>query len=116
MAELAASAVETLFTWLEGSTGSTNRRARAAKVALTLTGQGTVTNFISAEVLGFDRIDEASAFVQDDDTDILVAVPSDDGSMLLLKASGTNAPADFTGTFTGVVRGASATAQDNFGT
>lgn len=63
---------------------------------LTLTGQGTVANAITAATLGFTKIHSCSNAVSDADDLIIVAAPSFDGSKLLLKAAGTNAPGDYT--------------------
>ena len=103
MADLAQGAVTSLNSWYDGSL-PTNRQ-RCKEVSLVLTGQGTTTNKVLASVLGFTHIEEATSFVASDDSVILVATPSYDGTMLLFKAAGTNAPADFSGTFTGIIRG-----------
>lgn len=65
-------------------------------LTLTLTGQGTVANSISAGVLGFTKIHSCSNAVSTVDDLIIVAAPSYDGSKLLLKAAGSNAPGDYT--------------------
>lgn len=103
MADLASSAVEITAT---GYTGGINgKKYRTRTVVLTLTGQGTTTNKIPASVLSLTEIVGCSPLVQDDDTDIVVAAPDYAGDNLLLKAAGSNAPADFTGTFRGIVYG-----------
>lgn len=67
-------------------------------VTLTLTGQGTATNKILASVLGLISISSATPAVKTDDTLVIDAAPSTDGTFLLLKAAGSNAPADYTAT------------------
>lgn len=62
------------------------------------TGYGTTTNTIPASALGFVKILECSVGVLDTNANLVVAAPSLDGSLLLLKASATDAPADLTGT------------------
>jgi hypothetical protein len=103
MAALASSAVAVVERWTEG--GLNSRKYVVKKVTLTLTGQGTATNKITATVLGFKKIVDASPLVKSDDSEIILATPSYDGSFLLLNAGGTTAPADETGTFTCQVRG-----------
>lgn len=89
--------------WYEG--GQANKRVGCRKLTIVLTGQGTTTNKITAASLGFEKIDSAGPFVADGDDHIYVASPSYDGSLLLLKASATDAPADITDTLRGIVRG-----------
>lgn len=82
-----------------------NQVRQVKNLTLTLTGQGTTTNKILASVLGFNIIRQASPAVKDDNTLVIVAAPSIDGSMLLLKAAGSNAPADYTAVVTLDVEG-----------
>lgn len=103
MSALAQSAVTKDLIFYEG--GINSRKHKVVDVTLVLTAQGTVANPIAASLFGLTRITRAHSFRQSDDTVILNACPSYDGSKLLLKAAGTNAPADFTGTFRGVVMG-----------
>lgn len=101
MADLAASGVVVVSSWYEGhDRGILNRHLR-----LTLSTMGTATNKILASVLGFAKIERCSPLVKSDDSVMLVASPSYDGSMLLTKAAGSNAPADFSGTYECVVTG-----------
>jgi hypothetical protein len=103
MSALAASAVSVTDT---GYTGGVNgKKYRTREVVLTLTGQGTAANPIPASVLKLTEIVGCTPLVQDDDTDIVVAAPDYAGENLLLKAAGSNAPADYTGTFRGIVYG-----------
>ncbi len=103
MADLADSAVTLLDDWYEG--GLNGRKFRCRKVSLVLTGQGTNANAIPASVLKLDEIHDVTPFVKSDDGAIVPASPNAAGDTLLLRASATEAPADHTGTFTGVVRG-----------
>lgn len=103
MSALASTAVSITDTGYNG--GINGKKYRTREVVLTLTGQGTAANPIPASVLSLSEIIGASPLVQDDDTDILVAMPDYAGANLLLKAAGSNAPADYTGTFRGTVWG-----------
>jgi hypothetical protein len=102
MADLAKSAVEIVDGWEHRQPG---RNFTLRQFVLTLTGQGGTTNKIPASVLGFAKIKQAYPGVSASNANIVVAAPSLDGSMLLLKASATDAPADFTGTLTILVGG-----------
>lgn len=103
MADLATSAVAYVRGWTEGSVTGKERIARL--LTLTLTGQGTVANKIPASALGFLKVEECSSAVLSDNTLVLVASPSADGTFVLLKAAATNAPDDYTGAFTLTVKG-----------
>ena len=105
MADLAPSAVELLDmrrTPPYGQPGLVTTR-----LALTLTGQGTVADKITAEALGFHSIWNVSNAVEDDNSEVRPATPSADGSYVLLKAAGTFAPAAATGTYIITVTGES---------
>lgn len=103
MADLPQSAVTKGDIFYEG--GINSRRFKAIDVTLVLTGQGSAANKIPASLFGLTRITRALSFRATDDSIILDAAPSNDGSKLLLKAAGTNAPADYTATIKGVVEG-----------
>lgn len=103
MADITAADVTLVRSWSEGGLALKDRVVKI--VSLDLGGQGTTTNAIPASALGWTVIEEASTFVKDDNTLVVAAAPSADGSKLLLKAAATNAPADYTGTFIGTVRG-----------
>lgn len=102
MADLAKTAVQLVDGWEHRQPG---RNFTLRQFVLTLTGQGGTTNKIPASVLGFAKIKEAHNGVSASDSNIVVAAPSLDGSYLLLEASATDAPADFTGTLTILVGG-----------
>lgn len=102
MANLAASGVTFVDTWQEAYAG---KFLKARKVTMVLSSMGTVTNNIPASVLGLNTIIECSPLINDGNDLVIVASPNYDGTLLLLKAAGTNAPADYTDTFRCVVRG-----------
>lgn len=108
MADLAASAVTVNDAWTEG--GTSGKRIRCLDVTLVLTGQGTTTNKIPASVLRLKSILTAEGFRRDSNEAIL-ALPSYDGSSLLLidlaAAAGASHdnPSDITDTIRGVVTG-----------
>src|ERR1700678_2606187 len=60
---------------------------------------------IPASAFGMSVIREVSGVTKSDNSVILVAAPKADGSGILLKAAGTNAPAQYTGTFNMRVKG-----------
>lgn len=103
MANLASSGVTLLRAWTEGGLALKDRSV--LRVSMVLSTMGTATNTIPATAFGLSVIEEVSSLVQDDDTDIIVAGPSNDGSLILLKAAGTNSPADFSGTYEATIRG-----------
>jgi hypothetical protein len=101
MADLASSAVTLNRSWYEGL----QRNVQSKDVTLVLSAQGTTTNKIPASVLGFTKLLGGASLVKSDNTEIVLGVADYAGDNLLLKAAGTNAPADFTGTYRGVVKG-----------
>lgn len=96
MGDLAATAVTEISSW--SSAGTNGRLLSNRKLTLVLTGQGTLTNKIAAETLGFTKIQSASPAIADGNDHIYVASPSYDGAYLVLKASATDALADITDT------------------
>lgn len=97
MANLAASAVTVNAEYL--GLGGNSKRGVFRELTLTLASMGTATNQIGATALGFEKILSSSPLIISDNTVMIVATPNYDGTLLLLKAAGTNAPADFTGTY-----------------
>lgn len=81
------------------------KKIKARKVSLVLSSMGDGTDYISATVLKLNTILECTPLVKSDDSVMVVAHPNAAGSKLLLKAAGSNAPATYSGTFTGIVRG-----------
>jgi hypothetical protein len=104
MANLAQSAVTIERAWVEG--GVSGKEISCRQVTLVLTAQGTVANKITKDVLALSKIEQATPFVKDNNAVSVLAFPSYDGSQLLLAdLVTTGVPADFTGTFRGVVKG-----------
>lgn len=102
MANLASSAVTLVDSWyLAGMNG---KKFRAKRLTIVLTGQGGTTNKILATALGFTTIHGCSNAVLSDDSQVIAANPSYDGSYILLKSSAiTNAAANAaSGDYTGV--------------
>ena len=81
------------------------RVALAVTVAISGAGSGDSSKTIPASAFGLRVIEEVSPLVNDSDDLIIVASPNYDGTEIILKAAGTNVPADFTDTFRGVVKG-----------
>lgn len=98
MANLAASAV-TVRADYDGL-GDLSKRYVFGELTLVLTGQGTATNKILASVLklGFTKLMGCTSAVLTDNSAVLPASPSADGTFLLLGGGASNAPADVTGT------------------
>lgn len=101
MADLASSAVTLNRQWYEGL----QRNVQCKDVTLVLSAQGTMTNKIAASTLGFTKLLGTVSLVKSDNTEIVLGAANYAGDYLVLKAAGTNAPADFTGTYRGVVKG-----------
>jgi len=75
-----------------------SRIVKLREFSLVLDAAGDTTDIILASVLGFTEIVAAEPGILGDNASIIVAAPSLDGSMLLLKAAATNAPATYSGT------------------
>ena len=109
MANLASTAVVVNYGWTEGDV--TGKRYVSLNVTLTLTGQGSVTNQITAASLGLAGIEKCSNFYDATNNKVYPATPKSDKSCVLLidLTQGTDAnratPADITATLTGVVTG-----------
>lgn len=109
MANLAQSAVTIIRAWTEG--GTTGKEVSVRHVTLVLTGQGGGTNKIPASALSLTKIEQCSNFIDSTSGIVIIAVPSYDGSYLILAnlAQATDAnrddPADFSATVRGVVKG-----------
>jgi hypothetical protein len=74
-------------------------------VTLAGNGDGTVGNDIPASAFGLQFIHSVTDVVKTDNTLVLSAAPKADGSGILLKAAGSNAPAQYTGVFNMRVKG-----------
>lgn len=103
MADLAPSAVTVLRQDSRALSNGITLWTKA--VSVTLTTQGTVANKILATAFGLSAFEESSAWSKSDNTEVVVAGISNDRSHLLLKASGTNAPADYAGVYNVYVKG-----------
>ena len=101
MADLAASAVTVQKTWY----GGLGKEIKHRRLTLVLTGQGTAANAIPAAALQLNRLEGPVVLTKSDNSAIVIGAPSYDGSQLLLKNAASNAPADYTGTFEGVISG-----------
>ena len=88
-------------TWYEGL----GKQIVCRRVEITLSGQGTTANAIPATECNLDLFEGNSILTKDDNSAIVIGAPSADRTKLLLKAAGSAAPADQTGTFYGVLRG-----------
>jgi hypothetical protein len=105
MANLAVSGVTLNHSYQLGGTGGKDMTVKS--LTLVLAAMGTATNKIQASILGYTKILRASNMVKSDNTEIVQATPSADGSLILLTIGTTTLglPADFTGTYTFVVEG-----------
>lgn len=101
MADLDKDAVEVLNTRYVGKAKEIIER----EVNVTLSGQGTTTNKITAESMNLYEFVGLSVLVGTDNSAIVIGAPSNDGKTLLLKAAGSNAPADFSGDYKAVIKG-----------
>lgn len=79
--------------------GLNSKRYAVFELTIVLTTMGSATNKILASVLHLSKIKGCSDACSDGDDVILPAVPSTDGSMILLGGGASNAPADYTDTF-----------------
>lgn len=114
MADLAVSGVTIERAWSEG--GVTGKELSCRQVTLVLTAMGGTTsgNQIPASVLSLSKIEQSSAFVASDDSNVYLTSPSYDGTLLLFvdqeNATATNhanafAATGITATVRGVVKG-----------
>lgn len=95
---------------------TTNRNTTMAEMAKTwvfnnvsvvLSTQGSATNNIPASVVNLVKIEGCTSAVKSDNSAIIPCSPSADGTLLLFGGGASNAPADYTGTFTLIVWGIS---------
>ncbi len=101
MADLAAGGIAHITAWYNGWKKDVINR----EVTVTLAAMGTAANAVPAASFGFSKFRGIAYLTKSDNTEVILGVPSYDGTKLLLKAAATNAPADFTGTYHGVVAG-----------
>lgn len=74
-------------------------------VVVTACGDGTTGHDIPASAFSMSQITEVVSVVKSDNSLILKASPKVDGSSILLSNAGSNAPAQYTGTFNMRVKG-----------
>ncbi len=74
-------------------------------VVLDAAGDGTSTHLIPASAFGMWVIREVSGIVKSDNSVILKGSPTASGDGILLSNAGSNAPAQYTGTFNMRVKG-----------
>jgi hypothetical protein len=97
MASLASSGVTILDSWTEG--GNNGKKLNVYKCSVVLSSMGTVANGIPATAFRLSTIERVSPWTLSDNTIVLVAAPNVLKTAVLLKAAGTNAPADYSGTY-----------------
>jgi hypothetical protein len=78
MADLASSAVSVVRAWTEGGVAGKDRVG--SLLTLTLTGQGSTTNKITASALGYSKVESCGNLLDCTNTKVYPAVPSSDGS------------------------------------
>jgi hypothetical protein len=111
MADLLSSAVTVLRGWKQPGTGV---QLATKQLTLVLTGQGNTAETIDASTLGFQKIVSCSNAIKADDSVIVVAVPSYDGSKILFanlnQSDDTkrHEPATISGTFRLTITGSTA--------
>lgn len=103
MANLAASAVTILSSWTEG--GLNGKQLKCRQVTVVLAAMGTVANKILASAFELTTVEQVENFIKSDNTLVLPAAPSYDGSQVVLANQAAFAPADVTGTFRTTVKG-----------
>jgi hypothetical protein len=103
MADLASSAVVQTDNYYFG--GPSGKKFVAYKATVTLAAMGSATNKILASAFGLVTIAGTSSWVISTEAEVLPAVPSVDGTYILLGGGASNAPADYTGEYTATVWG-----------
>ncbi len=103
MANLASTGVVTNANYT--GNGNNGKKHSFKEVTVTLSSMGTTTNTIPAAAFGMSKIAGSSPWTLSDNSIVVVANPNVLGTLLLLKAAATNAPADYTGAFTATIWG-----------
>lgn len=103
MANLAASAVTTNDSWTRD--GGNSKKFNAYNVTVVLAAMGTATNKILASAFGLVKITGTSNWIASDNSVIIPACPSIDGTYILLGGGAANVVADYTATFKATVWG-----------
>ena len=110
MADLAKSAVVIRDSWWEGGAPLT-KKTKVLKCTVTTASMGTTTNKLLATAFGLTEIRETTPWQKDDNTIGTMAIPSYDGSMVLLydlsnaTDATRDAPVDLTGVFRCIIKG-----------
>lgn len=105
MADLTSAGVSVSRTMSETRSNGLTLFEKACTVTLATNGTMTAGEKIPASAFGLSSLEEVSAFVKSDNTEVLAAGISNDRGNVLLKAAGSNAPAAYSGAYTCVVRG-----------
>jgi hypothetical protein len=79
--------------------GMNGKQYSFREVTITLSSMGTATNNIPASAFDLTKISGCSNAVKSDNSVVLPASPSANGSLLLLGGGSSNAPADYSGDF-----------------
>lgn len=103
MANLASSGVTIEDSWTSG--GNNGKKYNYYRCTAVLSSMGTVANNIPAAAFRLQTIEGSTPWTLSDNSIVVVANPNVAKSLLLLKAAGTNAPADYTGTFSFTIWG-----------
>lgn len=105
MADLAASAVTQIAAWCEGSVTGKRYTALHLNAVLATQGAGGSGTKIPSAALGLKFISQVSAFIKSDNSVVIPATPSFDGTQIILGGGTANAAASYSGTFAFVVKG-----------
>lgn len=105
MANLASSGVTVLDSWWVPQVGTPAKKFKAVRALATLSSMGTGTNKVLATAFGLQSVKTSAGIVKSDDSAVYNTIPSYDGSFVIVKNAGTNAPADISGDFVFVVTG-----------
>lgn len=105
MADLTKQNVTILNAWQEKHPGGRTISCREVQAVITAAGTTSAGAQIPASTFGLTVIQDCSSLVPSDNSKIVVASPNFLGTLLLCKASATEAPAATTGTFKFTIKG-----------
>lgn len=105
MADLTSAGVVTNRTWSDTLSNGSVLYSKHVTVTLSTNGSASAGELIPASAFGLTSIEEVSTLVKSDDTILIVGGPNTARSAILLKATGTNAPASASGVYSFVVKG-----------
>lgn len=103
MADLTSGSVVVSRQWSATLSNGTTLFSKACSV--TLSTMGSLTNKIPATAFGLSSFERSSPWMKSTNDQVVPAGPSNDRSLLLLRASATEAVADHDGVYTCVVEG-----------